>query len=243
MTVRRILLIVAALAGMALTASLGRWQLSRAAERQALHDAEVAAAHLPPLPGAALAQADSDAAFTALLHRRIRLQGQWVADRTVYLDNRQMDRQSGFYVVTPLRLSDGPVVLVVRGWAARDFDARKLPRVQTPAGPVEVNGELILRPAPTFALGQESTGPIRQNLDLAAFRLETGLPLAPVMVQQTGAPSDGLMRDWPEPSSGVATNYGYAAQWFGLCALIGVLFVWFQVVRPSRSSPPDAAHD
>ena len=52
------------------------------------------------------------------------------------------------------------------------------------------------------------------------------------MVLQTGAPSEGLRRDWPEPTTGVDKHYGYAFQWFGLCALIALLFLWFQVVRP-----------
>ena len=53
-----------------------------------------------------------------------------------------------------------------------------------------------------------------------------------MLVVQTGAASDGLQRDWPEAASGVEKHYGYAFQWFGLCTLIGLLLLWFQVVRP-----------
>jgi surfeit locus 1 family protein len=48
---------------------------------------------------------------------------------------------------------------------------------------------------------------------------------------QTGAPSEGLMREWPAINSGVDKHYGYAFQWFGLAALITILYVWFQIVR------------
>jgi len=41
-----------------------------------------------------------------------------------------------------------------------------------------------------------------------------------------------LLRDWPPPATGVDKHYGYAFQWFGLCALIALLFIWFQVARP-----------
>jgi len=57
------------------------------------------------------------------------------------------------------------------------------------------------------------------------------LALASYIVQQTGEPSEGLQRDWPQISTGVDKHYGYAFQWFGLSALIAVLYVWFQFVR------------
>ena len=231
---RRALVWAVALAAMALTASLGRWQLSRAAEKEALQAAVAERQRLPALDGASLAQALSDDQARELLHRAITLRGQWLADRTVFLDNRPMARQTGFYVLTPLRLTGSDrVVLVQRGWAPRhQVDRSLLPPVQTPTGEVQVSGRIAAHPPRVYRLGQEQGGAIRQNLDLDAWRAETGLPLAPVLVVQTGAASDGLQRDWPEAASGVEKHYGYAFQWFGLCTLIGLLLLWFQVVRP-----------
>lgn len=231
---RRALVWAVALAAMALTASLGRWQLSRAAEKEALQAAVAERQRLPALDGASLAQALFDDQARELLHRAITLRGQWLADRTVFLDNRPMARQTGFYVLTPLRLTGSDrVVLVQRGWAPRhQVDRSLLPPVQTPTGEVQVSGRIAAHPPRVYQLGQEQGGAIRQNLDLDAWRAETGLPLAPVLVVQTGAASDGLQRDWPEAASGVEKHYGYAFQWFGLCTLIGLLLLWFQVVRP-----------
>ena len=231
---RRALVWAVALAAMALTASLGRWQLSRAAEKEASQAAVAERQRLPALDGASLAQALSDDQARELLHRAITLRGQWLADRTVFLDNRPMARQTGFYVLTPLRLTGSDrVVLVQRGWAPRhQVDRSLLPPVQTPTGEVQVSGRIAAHPPRVYQLGQEQGGAIRQNLDLDAWRAETGLPLAPMLVVQTGAASDGLQRDWPEAASGVEKHYGYAFQWFGLCTLIGLLLLWFQVVRP-----------
>ena len=231
---RRALVWAVALAAMALTASLGRWQLSRAAEKEALQAAIAERQRLPALDGASLAQALSDDQARELLHRAITLRGQWLADRTVFLDNRPMARQTGFYVLTPLRLTGSErVVLVQRGWAPRhQVDRSLLPPVQTPTGEVQVSGRIAAHPPRVYRLGQEQGGAIRQNLDLDAWRAETGLPLAPVLVVQTGDASDGVQRDWPEAASGVEKHYGYAFQWFGLCTLIGLLLLWFQVVRP-----------
>ena len=227
MSARRLIVLVLTLAGMALTGSLGRWQLARAAEKQAMQAAEQAAERLPDADVGALLAASSPAQAAALMHRSIALRGRWLAERTVYLENRVMDQKAGFYVLTPLQLdAQGSVVLVARGWAP----------VQTPASEVELRGRLVDHVPSFFALGAESPGPIRQNIDLQAYARESGLPLAALMVQQDGPPSDGLTRDWPSPTSGADKNFSYAFQWFSLCALMGGLFLWFQVVRPFRST-------
>lgn len=232
---QRLLIAIAALAGFALTASLGFWQWSRGQERTALHEATEARARTAPVPPAELL-AVTEADAPRVHHRPVVLRGEWIAGNTVFLDNRQMNNVPGFYVVTPLRLQAGAgVVLVQRGWVPRNFTRRELlPPVQTPAGVVEVRGRLAPPPAKLYAFDTDEKGAIRQNLDLARFRAETGLPLLPLSVQQLGAPSEGLLRQWPQAGSGAGKNYGYAFQWWALAALIAILYVWFQFVHPRR---------
>ncbi|EJE49796.1 hypothetical protein PMI14_05627 [Acidovorax sp. CF316] len=231
------LILLAALAGMLATASLGRWQLSRAAEKEALQARIDERTRQPAIGGQALLAPASAEAQQALVHRAVALQGRWLAQHTVYLDNRQMQGRPGFFVITPLQLVDsGAVVLVQRGWAPRNFqDRMQLPPVQTDAGVVQVAGRVALPPSRLYEFegGDSAKGSsrIRQNLDLAAFGAETGLALAPLTVLQTGVAAEGLLRDWPVIGAGVDKHYGYAFQWFGLCGLIALLYVWFQIVR------------
>ena len=228
------LVTAAALAGVLATASLGFWQLDRAAQKEALQAAMYAREQQAPVDGAAAIAA---LAPSERLHRAVHLQGHWQAEHTVYLDNRQMQGRPGFYVLTPLRLDPGPgVVLVQRGWIARDFQERtRLAPVETPPGLVRIAGRVAGAPSRLYdfapAAAEPGSSPIRQNLDLDAFRARTGLDLAPWTVVQTGAPSEGLLRDWPSVGSGVHKHYGYAFQWFGLCGLMALLYVWFQFVR------------
>lgn len=233
---KRLVIALAAVAGILLTANLGFWQWGRAQQRNALHDAIAARERMPALAAADLPAAARDP--QSLLHRTILLRGEWVADRTVFLDNRQMNAVPGFYVVTPLRLEGGQgVILVQRGWAPRNFTRREqLPPVQTPGGLVEVRGRLAPPPAKLYDFDTEEKGPIRQNLVLDRFRAETGLPLLPLSVQQAGAPSDGLLRQWPQAASGAEKNIGYAFQWWAIAALIAILYVWFQLVLPRRQA-------
>ena len=233
----RAVLLLAALGGMGLSASLGRWQLGRAAEKLAIVQAREEQAAKPELDGRTLLQVgQSTLARDALLYRRLALQGEWLSGHTVYLDNRQMHGRPGFYVMTPLRLQDSDaVVLVQRGWVPRNFqDRTALPAIDSPQGVVTVHGRLLPWPSRVYDFGEMETGPIRQNLVLEDYRLQTRLPLLEMSVQQTDANDQGLQRQWPEIASGVEKHYGYAFQWFGLCGLIALLYVWFQIVQPRR---------
>jgi surfeit locus 1 family protein len=227
-------ILLAALLAVALTSSLGFWQLRRAAEKEARQAQMAQRADMSLLDGASLGQPGDSAANRAdLIHRSVQLQGEWLADQTLFLDNRQMNARVGFYVVTPLRLKvSNAVILVQRGWAPRHFmERQELPEVTTPKGEVTLTGRIALAPSKLYELGDSGNGPIRQNLDLAAMRAQTGWPLLDVTVVEMGAASQGLLREWPQPATGVEKHHGYAFQWFGLSALITLLYVWFQIVR------------
>lgn len=219
--------------GVASTAALGRWQLSRAAEKEALQAAIDAQGQLPVLQAPALLDAADP---VSILHRAVHLRGLWIAERTVFLDNRQMRGQPGFYVLTPLALENSnKVVMVQRGWVQRNFvDRTALPSIPTPSGLVEIEGRVVPAPARLYEFSGPDQGTIRQNLDLGAFALETGLPLWQQSVQQTGDDGSVLLREWPVARTGVEKHYGYAFQWFGLCALLTGLYVWFQFVRRAK---------
>lgn len=251
---------VVTLLTIAATASLGQWQLSRAAQKEALQASIDAQAQRPALDQQTfLATARVD----EMLHRPVQLRGLWLGSQTVYLDNRQMRGVPGFYVVTPLALEGSDqTVMVQRGWIQRNFENRtQLQPVQTPAGLVDVVGRVELPPSHLLELGKSKTAvpvsaaegkppaegvsAIRQNLDFEAFRAETGLPLrTDVSLQQTGVSSEGLQRDWPAPALGVERHYGYAFQWFGLAVLVAFLYVWFQFIAPRRKArrEPGARH-
>ena len=226
-------LTVAALVVAGSTWSLGQWQLRRADQKETLQAAIEAQNKLPALDERALAATKNIAND---MHRTVAVRGQWLPQHTVYLDNRPMSGKTGFWVVTPLVLQGtGQVILVDRGWAPRNFlDRTVLPEVATPAGVVTVTGRIAPPPSKLYAFKGLDTGRLRQNIDLEGFRLETGLPLLPVSILQTGGPGEGLLREWAAPNLGVEKHYGYAFQWFGLCALVVGLYLWFQIMVPVR---------
>jgi surfeit locus 1 family protein len=230
---------LAMLVGVALTVRLGFWQLSRAAEKETRHAAITTQMAAPVRNTAALL---AQPAQFEQLHQRVALQGEWLPEYTVYLDNRPMNGRAGFWVLTPLQLNASTRVLVQRGWVPRhQLDRTLLPAIQTPSGVVHVNGRLALPPSHLMALGQapdetilaSGASKIRQNLDLDAYAAETGGVFAAVVLQ-TDAPSEGLLRDWPEIQTGVEKNLAYAFQWFALAAMQLMLYIWFQFIQPYR---------
>jgi surfeit locus 1 family protein len=230
---RKTVVLLAAVVAMVVTARLGWWQLDRADTKTALAQQRQSQGVLP-----ALSAADALALpLDATRHRPVVLTGRWVPEATVFLDNRPMQGKAGFVVATPLRVSGrSEVVLVQRGWVQRDFqDRNRLPALHTPVDDVEVLGTVAPPPSQLYAFDASEQGAIRQNIDLGAYSEETGLPLSAWSVLQTGPDDPQFQRAWPQPGVDVSKHHGYAFQWFALCALIGLLYVWFQLIAPLRA--------
>lgn len=250
---RRWLPLLAALLAILATARLGWWQLERAQQKLDLQASIDTRSGLPLLPQADLPRTEAEAA--AQQHRPTLLQGRWLAEHTLYLDNRQMNARQGFIVVTPLLLAPGDAVLVQRGWMPRDFaDRSRLQALPAQPGQVRVAGRLAPPPSKLLALDSAEHGLIRQNLGLPALSREIGVALRPLSVQQTtptqagdvdvdahpqiALPADGLLRQWPAVAVGVGKHHGYAFQWFALSALLVGLTLWFQVIQPRWRRQP-----
>jgi surfeit locus 1 family protein len=246
---KRFIITVAALGGVLLTCWLGFWQLSRGDEKLGMIKQLEEKSRMPELAALDL---KSTLSSTELLNRRIRLKGEWLAQYTVYLANRSHEGKSGFWVMTPLKLEDSKVVMVIRGWSAWNASNPSLipNNVQTPGGEVEVSGLVANSPSKMLELWgsqdarQESAAKsylksdIWQNFDVSQFSRQTGLALA-LFVHQLGEPSDGLIRDLPIQGVSPDRNYGYSVQWFLLSALIAALYLWYQWIKPYLNARKD----
>ncbi len=198
----------------ALTFSLGVWQLDRAAQKERF-------------------------SFDRKSSQPIQLRGEWDGEHTLYVDNRQMHGRQGFFVVTPLVTSKQSYVLVERGWIGRDFmERKKLQAIQTPAGEITIAARKVNDPVPPaiFAADVLAELPIVQFIPLPHFAKALPDKTYKGLMQQIDPASEGLQRDWYEPASGVEKHYGYAFQWFALCALVLVLYVWFQWIKKNAEN-------
>ena len=96
---------------MAVTVRLGFWQRDRAHQKEQLNARIVAFENAPAQRVGAEPVTLKDIEF-----HRVFARGTLMPDQVVYLDNRPYQDQPGFYVVMPLKLDGGGVVLVNRGW-------------------------------------------------------------------------------------------------------------------------------
>jgi cytochrome oxidase assembly protein ShyY1 len=230
-SLRYVMLLAFAAAAFVVTLSLGNWQTRRAAQKLAIESQWEAAERATPRELTA-----RTLPLPEQLPLRVRLRGEFDHSKSVWLDNRQLDARPGFWVITPLKLEGGAVVLVNRGWAARDAsDRTRRPPVAEPAGTVVIEGLAVTHAPRLLELGEGgNAGPlpaIWQNLDYAQYESASGVSVARLLVQQAGqtadALDDGLVRRWVRPASGVDKHRGYAFQWYALSGLIAVLVLFF----------------
>lgn len=227
--------LIAAVVVIGIGLALGQWQMRRAAEKTAIEQRLSERESAPPVWLDSRSAEDGD----TLEFRHVSLRGTFLANWPVYLENRPYHGVAGVFVVMPFRLAGSDRhVLVQRGWIARDgADRTRLPVIATPAGEVEIAGLARRSIGRVLQLGQApvlAPGAFVQNLDIARFARASGLQMADLVVEQASSANDGLVRDWPRPSSGVERHYGYAFQWYALAATAFIFFVVTGIRRGTK---------
>ena len=211
----------------ALTVCLGRWQLHRAEEkeaRQSLFDARMLEPPMRltgPVPSA-----------EPLVFRHVHAEGDWLADRQIYIDNQVQGGRAGFAVVTPLRLrGNTAVVLVNRGWTPRGPEYPRAPHVEVPPGPAMVEGLAVTPPARFLELSNQTVaGDVWQNLSIERFRASSKLELLPVVILADPA-APGLLPMLERPDAGAARHREYELTWFALAATTLALWLALNMKR------------
>jgi surfeit locus 1 family protein len=223
----RIVPTIGAAVAIALTLSLGRWQVQRAEEkaaRQALLEAR--------MNDAAVLLTGSVESPEPLLYRHVRAAGRWVAQGQIFIDNQVLEGRAGFQVVTPLRLEGREeMVLVDRGWVARSRDYPRAPPVAVPPGRVEVAGVATLPPKRVLELSADTiTGNVWQNLSIERYRRQTGNAVLPIVIL-ADRPAPGLAAVSERPDAGIAKHREYALTWFALAATVLALWIALNLRR------------
>lgn len=214
---------LAAILVIALTVSLGQWQLDRAGMKEERAERFVRLSQQPPIHIGSR-QLDAE----QLNFRRVSARGEWLTEYAVFLDNQVRKGQVGYFVYMPLRLvGEEMCILVNRGWVAAGNDRKRLPEIKSQRGSIEVNGNAQLPSAHFKELGTTyREGRIWENLTIERYSEWSGLKLQPIVIWQTENTEDGLAREWISPDSGADRNRAYAFQWFALAGLTGFLWAY-----------------
>ena len=219
-----------ALAGIALFASLGQWQLGRAEQKRALfRDFAAGNVGAVDLPGGLA---------TVERYRRVRASGRYDASRQFLLDNMPREGVPGAHVLTPLLRDDGSIVIVDRGWIAMGGDRQALPALPVGEAPRSVTGRADTLPRPAVELqAPPAAGWPRLVSFPTTAELAAALDAAvhPQVLLLDADQPDGFGRDWQPPGMPPERHVGYAVQWFGLATAVAV--TWFVLsFRPRKES-------
>jgi cytochrome oxidase assembly protein ShyY1 len=115
--------------------NLGLWQLDRHQWRAERNAAISDGLRADALPFDRLAPGRRD-------YRRTMVSGRYLPDREILLTPRN-ERGPGHHVLTPLRLGDGRLLVVDRGWVPFALDVPPVGEAPPPGGTVTVEGVLL----------------------------------------------------------------------------------------------------
>lgn len=224
---------IATIVFVALTVSLGNWQTRRADEKMALQQ-RLDALALAPAVAVPVVGVPAD----TLVDHRISAHGEFIPEKTLFIDNRTYRGAPGYYVVTPLRIENSRMhVLVNRGWVAAGLSRDRLPKMETPEGFLTIEGIATVPQGKPYQLAADATsGPVRQHLVPQRIAAETRLAVQPIVLLQTSAAADGLVRDWPKPDAGVNTHLAYALQWYVMAVVIAAMWIGLNIGRVKQEA-------
>ncbi|KPK70215.1 MAG: hypothetical protein AMJ84_08245 [Acidithiobacillales bacterium SM23_46] len=216
---------------------LGWWQLQRAEEKRQLQAQYDALSRDEPVW---ISRHQESA--EALRFHRVRVRGVYEPRFQILLDNRVQQGQAGYHVLTPLRIEDSDMrILVNRGWVPLGESRARPPQIDTPSEPVEVLGVATLpSEVPLKLVAPPGAGAwqlVWPYLDLASYRAAAGFQVQPVVVLlDPQSPAGGFERHWTRLDAGIAVHQGYAFQWFALAVALLAVYVYLGV-RAGRAAP------
>lgn len=207
--------------------ALGTWQFNRRAEALAEVARIDANYDADPIP-VAEALPDPEAFDIDQRWQVVALSGEYLHDEEVVVRNRPGAGSTGFEVLTPMRLADGMVFMVDRGWIPQDSEGRPSEVPPAPEGEVEVTARL--KAGEQQIAGRTSSGTEFATIDLDELAARVGEPAytgAYGILVQSGADAAEPPLALPRPVRDEGPHLSYALQWFVFALMGFVALGWF----------------
>ena len=212
------------IAGTAVCARLGIWQLDRLEQRRAFNTqvTNMRASELLDL------NASQPEDIASMEWRAVTVTGEYDFANQMALRNQYSEGIYGFHLITPLQFNGG-VVLVNRGWIPAESDS--LPedwRVYDEPGTVTVTGQIRLgQGKPSFG-GVADALPadgnplwVWNNLDVTMMSPQMPYPILPIFIQPTTqGDSEPPIPYQPIIELTEGSHFGYALQWFTFAVIL-----------------------
>ncbi|GGA11462.1 SURF1 family protein [Dyella caseinilytica] len=222
---------------------LGNWQVRRLAWKRDLIAHVDQRVHAPPVAPPTPDQwskvnAEDDE------YRHVRVTGAFLHDRQTLIWAAS-DEGSGYFVVTPLRMADGSIVLVNRGFAPESWCGRNGHCAAGPGDQVTVTGLLRMSEPSTLFRRNDPAHNSWYTRDVPAIATARGLThVAPYFIDQDATPvvSGSSAHAWPEGGTTVINfpnnHLSYLITWYlmALLTLVAGVYVGYDEYKLRRSS-------
>jgi surfeit locus 1 family protein len=226
------------LLALALVASLivlGRWQLQRADEKQALYTLFDS--------GQDVTRAVDAATPRLRRYQHVKAVGSYDSARQILIDNMSSAAgRAGYYVITPFALHGGGWILVNRGWVPVGTSRAAKPDVAVSTQEREIKGRADELPRAGMQLGAQLPlalpYPVVANFpthtEITALLRESAWAQAANLVLLDPGEPDGYLRQWQPPGFPPIRHIAYAVQWFSLAAALIVIYIVTNLRRAER---------
>lgn len=221
--------------GLALMLGLGTWQVERLAWKTDLirHAEAGLAASAIDLP----ASAD----LASLDFRHVAARGTYIHAAAMAFGLSAVGGEPGGRLVVPMRLEDGRVVLVDRGWLPEPLLPPRTPAELQPEGVVGIDGIARWRGSGSAGWMVPSNEPEKRrwfSWDIPAMQQALGLDILPVeiVLEHTEGPAD-LPKAQPVTIDLPNDHLGYAITWYGLAVVLLVIYIMSSLSKPEAAEP------
>ena len=164
-----------------------------------------------------------------LQFKRIKIDGQYLNQLTVFIQNRFYHDELGFEVLTPLQIvGEKTLLLVDRGWIKKSNINSLVPVTAQQ----KITGYLKLLDEYQFILGKNVLQPnqkplVLQRIDTKDLSQITHRDFYPFILRLSPDATNGYVRDWTIISVTPERHLAYAVQWFALALVLLIAYFCF----------------
>ncbi len=201
--------------------AMGTWQLSRLEWKNNLQAQYDLGMQTAPIALESIAED----ALTEDTYRHVFYKGEFIHDTEVHLGGRRWHGKTGYQLITPMKIADGRIFLVNRGWIP--FELKDKENRPDSISKTNISGTAVIRLPDSAKLFTPSNHPEKNfwfTLDLPAIEQFTNLKLEPIVLEAIDSAPD--LNQFPIPSDGVRIfrndHLGYALTWY-LLAIAGLI--------------------
>ncbi|MES2182029.1 MAG: SURF1 family protein [Pseudomonadota bacterium] len=173
--------------------------------------------------------------------KKVTVTGVYDTKYQILLDNQVENERVGYHVITPLKIDhSSEYVLVNRGWILGKDIHTELPIFDTPAGEQTVTGQVWVPSKKIFTLEDKTLAtkdgqalePVWQNMDMEKYKHSVPFLVSAMAIKMDQkSAGGGFVRNWQIPSDRIATNIGYAYQWFGFALAALLIFIYMSTFK------------